>query len=172
MLLLYFLLPLFLLAPSNNLVVGSIKCRDFISQCHHTGDTQVTHTHRWQPYQPFFKSCDSIPCSVRPLVLFRHYFAVKWSDQAIFFIVFACFSLFVTCQTGRPRAIYGQRYPLPCFEWLWVGVRGSRAAAPKVTKSCRTQGDFCSSCLTWMRCYIEGWLKAFKSLNWGLRRLM
>ena len=30
--------------------------------------------------------------------------------------------------TGRPRAICGQRYPLPCFEWLWIGVRGSRAA--------------------------------------------
>ena len=27
-------------------------------------------------------------------------------------------------------------------------MRGSRAAAPKGTKSCRTQGDFCSSCLT------------------------
>ena len=33
---------------------------------------------------------------------------------------------------------------------------GSRAAAPKGTKSCRTQGDFCSSCLKkWMRCYRE-----------------
>ena len=47
--------------------------------------------------------------------------------------------------TGRPRAICGQRYPLPCFAWLWIGVRGSRAAAPKGTKSCRTQGDFRSS---------------------------
>ena len=45
-------------------------------------------------------------------------------------------------ETGRPRAICGQRYPFPCFEWLWIGVRGSRAAAPKGTKSCRTQGDF------------------------------
>ena len=33
-------------------------------------------------------------------------------------------------------------------------MRGSRAAAPKGTKSCRTQGDFRSSCLKkWMRCY-------------------
>ena len=33
-------------------------------------------------------------------------------------------------------------------------MRGSRAAAPKGTKSCRTQGDFSSSCLKkWMRCY-------------------
>ena len=56
-------------------------------------------------------------------------------------------------ETGRPRAICGQRYPLPCFEWLWIRVRGSRAAAPKGTKSCRTQGDFRSSCLKkWMRC--------------------
>ena len=31
---------------------------------------------------------------------------------------------------------------------------GSRAAAPKGTKSCRTQGDFRSSCLKkWIRCY-------------------
>ena len=63
-------------------------------------------------------------------------------------------------KTGRPKAIYGQRYPLPYFEWFWVGVRGSRAAALKGTKSCRTQGDFCSSCLKrGMRCYrglIEG----------------
>ena len=47
--------------------------------------------------------------------------------------------------TGCPRAICGQRYPLPCFAWLGIAVRGSRAAAPKGTKSCRTQGDFCSS---------------------------
>ena len=33
-------------------------------------------------------------------------------------------------------------------------MRGSRAAAPKGTKSCRTQGDFRSSYLRkWMRCY-------------------
>ena len=33
-------------------------------------------------------------------------------------------------------------------------MRGSRAAAPKGTKSCRTQGDFRSSFLKkWMRCY-------------------
>ena len=33
-------------------------------------------------------------------------------------------------------------------------MKGSRAAAPKGTKSCRTQGDFRSSCLNkWMRCY-------------------
>ena len=33
-------------------------------------------------------------------------------------------------------------------------MRGSRAAAPKGTKSCRTQGDFRSSYLKkWMRCY-------------------
>ena len=33
-------------------------------------------------------------------------------------------------------------------------MRGSRAAAPKGAKSCRTQEDFCSSCLKkWMRCY-------------------
>ena len=30
---------------------------------------------------------------------------------------------------------------------MLIGVRGSRAAAPKGTKSCRTQGDFCWSCL-------------------------
>ena len=45
-------------------------------------------------------------------------------------------------------------YPLPCFAWLSIWVKGSRAAAPKGTKSCRTQGDFHSSYLKkWMRCY-------------------
>ena len=48
-------------------------------------------------------------------------------------------------KTGRPRAIWGQRYLLPCFAWLWIRVQGSRAAAPKGTNSCRTQGDFRSS---------------------------
>ena len=37
-----------------------------------------------------------------------------------------------------PKGNMGQRYPLPCIAWLWIGVRGSRAAAPKDTKSCRT----------------------------------
>ena len=48
-------------------------------------------------------------------------------------------------KTGRPRAICGQRYPLPCFAWLCIGVKGSRAAGLKGMQSCRTQGDFCSS---------------------------
>ena len=26
----------------------------------------------------------------------------------------------------RPRAICGQRYPLPCFAWFWIRMRGSR----------------------------------------------
>ena len=47
----------------------------------------------------------------------------------------------IELKTGRPRAICGQGYPLPCFAWLWIGVRESRAAAPKGTKSYRTQGD-------------------------------
>ena len=69
------------------------------------------------------------------------------------------------CSTGRPRAICGQQYPLPCFSWLWIGVRGSRAAAQKGTMSSRTQGDFRSSCLKkWMRCY-GGLTEAFKSLR-------
>ena len=45
--------------------------------------------------------------------------------------------------TGRPRAICGQRYPLPCFAWLWIGMRGSKEVALIGMKSCRTQGDFC-----------------------------
>ena len=43
-------------------------------------------------------------------------------------------------KTGRPRAICCQQYPLSCFAWLWIGVRGRRAAGPKGTKSSRTQG--------------------------------
>ena len=49
--------------------------------------------------------------------------------------------------TGRPRAICGQLYPLPCF-----GVR-NRAVASKGTKFCRTQGDFCLCLKKGMRCY-------------------
>ena len=44
--------------------------------------------------------------------------------------------------TGRSRAICGQRYPFPCFVWLWTVVRESRAVAPNRTKSCRAQEDF------------------------------
>ena len=50
-----------------------------------------------------------------------------------------------TEKTGRPRAICCQRYPLPCFARLWIGVRGSRAAAPKGTMTCRTQRTFLHS---------------------------
>ena len=42
--------------------------------------------------------------------------------------------------TGRPKAMCGQRYPMPCFGWLWIGVGGSEAAALKGMKSWRTQG--------------------------------
>ena len=35
-----------------------------------------------------------------------------------------------------------QWYPLVCITWLWIWVRGSRASAPKGTKTCRTQGNF------------------------------
>ena len=43
---------------------------------------------------------------------------------------------------------------IPIALLCMIGVRRSRAAAPKGTKSCRTQGDFCSFCLKkWMRCY-------------------
>ena len=53
-----------------------------------------------------------------------------------------------TQNTGRTIS------PLLCYAWLSICVRRSRAAAPKGTKSCRTQGDFRSSCLKmWMRCY-------------------
>ena len=63
-------------------------------------------------------------------------------------------------------------------------MRGSRAAAPKGTKSCRTQGDFRSSCLSkGMRCY-KGLTKGLhepklrskkvdkrpKNANWKLER--
>ena len=44
--------------------------------------------------------------------------------------------------TGRPGAICGQRYLLPCFAWLWIWLRGSRATTPKGTKSARTQEDY------------------------------
>ena len=59
--------------------------------------------------------------------------------------------------TSHPRAICGQRYSFPCFAWLWIWVRGIRAAAPKGTKSCRTQGDFHSSCLEGLNDWFKAW---------------
>ena len=41
-------------------------------------------------------------------------------------------------------------------------MRGSRAAAPKGTKSCRTQGDFRSSCL-------GKWMGFYRGLTEGLQ---
>ena len=62
--------------------------------------------------------------------------------------------------TGRPRAMCGQWHPLPCFAWLWIWVRGSRAAAPKGTKSCRTQGDFRLSVRSSIRPSVRlGWIQ-------------
>ena len=34
-------------------------------------------------------------------------------------------------ETGRPKTICGQQYPLPWFAWSWIGVRGSGVAVPK-----------------------------------------
>ena len=53
---------------------------------------------------------------------------------------------------------------LPCFAWSWIWVRGSRAAALKGTKSCRTQGDFRSSCLQG----LNGLFWCLRGLIWGL----
>ena len=76
--------------------------------------------------------------SVISLFLFTVFlFEMCTSFHVCFFI---CSSL--KWLTGRPRAICGQRYPLPCFAWLWIGMRGSKEAALKGMKSCRTQGDF------------------------------
>ena len=41
-------------------------------------------------------------------------------------------------------------------------MRGSRAAAPKGTKSCRTQGDFRSS-------YLKKWMRCYKGLTEGIQ---
>ena len=49
-------------------------------------------------------------------------------------------------------------------------MRGSRAAAPKGTKSCRTQGDFRSSCLKkWMR-YDRGLTEGLQELKLRSKR--
>ena len=41
-------------------------------------------------------------------------------------------------------------------------MRESRAAAPKGAKSCRTQGDFCSS-------YLKKWMRCYRGLTEGLQ---
>ena len=43
-------------------------------------------------------------------------------------------------------------------------MRGNRAAAPKGTKSCRTQGDFRSS-------YLKKWMRCYRWLTEGLQEL-
>ena len=80
----------------------------------------------------------------------------------------------VTDPTGRPRAIYGQRYPLPCFAWLCIWVRGSRTAVPKGAKSCRTQRDFrLSVCLfVWAKKGLIGLMLGLRKPSRGLERLI
>ena len=39
------------------------------------------------------------------------------------------------------RAICGQRYPLPCFAWLWIWVRESRVACPTLNQESLTPRD-------------------------------
>ena len=75
-------------------------------------------------------------------VILLFLFTLFLFEMCTFFHVcfFICSSL--KWLTGRPRAICGQRYPLPCFAWLWIGMRGSKEVALIGMKSCRTQGDF------------------------------
>ena len=47
-------------------------------------------------------------------------------------------------KNSSPKAVSGQRrsvVPVPCLCSVWFKFRGSRAAAPKETKSCRTRGE-------------------------------
>ena len=76
-------------------------------------------------------------------VILLFLFTLFLFEMCTFFHVcfFICSSL--KWLTGRPRAICGQRYPLPCFAWLWIGMRGSKEVALIGMKSCRTQGDVC-----------------------------
>ena len=76
-------------------------------------------------------------------VILLFLFTLFLFEMCTFFHVcfFICSSL--KWLTGRPRAICGQRYLLPCFAWLWIGIRESKEVALKGMKSCRTQGDFC-----------------------------
>ena len=109
----------------------------------------------------FYGVCACVDCVVRPPdaqhsdSLWLETSKVETHDKEIFSVSLRQYgkTYCVNLKTGRPRAICGQRYPLPCFEWLWFGVRGSRPAAPKGMMSCRTQGDFCPSivCLSMCR---------------------
>ena len=44
--------------------------------------------------------------------------------------------------TSHPRIAHGQRYPMPCLEWLAAEVEWEQGSGPKGPMSCRTQGWF------------------------------
>ena len=73
---------------------------------------------------------------------------------------------------SSPKAVSGQRYPCSAWvvgdlSWEGAGQRPGRGQSPV-----EHRGTFVRP--SWRRGWdaIEGWLKAFKSLNWGLRRLI
>ena len=45
-----------------------------------------------------------------------------------------------TCITSHPRIAHGQRYLMPCLEWLAEEVEWEQGSGPKKPMSCRTQG--------------------------------
>ena len=45
-----------------------------------------------------------------------------------------------TRRTSHPRIANGQRYPMPCLEWLAAEVEWEQGSGPKGPMSCRTQG--------------------------------
>ena len=44
--------------------------------------------------------------------------------------------------TSHPRIAHGQRYPMPCLEWLAEEVEWEQGSSPKGPMSCRTQVNF------------------------------
>ena len=48
-------------------------------------------------------------------------------------------------RTSHLRIAHGQRYPMPCLEWLALEVEWEQGSGPKGPMSCRTQGWTVSS---------------------------
>ena len=47
--------------------------------------------------------------------------------------------------TSHPRIAHGQRYPMPCWEWLAEEVEWEQGSGPKGPMSCRTRVNFHTS---------------------------
>ena len=119
-------------------------------------------------YWQILRACSGEGTSTKA-ALFKAYNCVwvgRGSDAMLFSL--ACYDYCLSWSVGHYLVkLADQRYPLPFFTWLSMGVRGNRELNPAGTKSCRTQGDFRSFSLIEL---VRPWQGLMESLwwHWGL----